>query len=102
MPPIIAKTPEEIMEQFNERWYERALTIYDTHEIQLWLRSAMQSLLEQAIEEMPKVEDVHGLDMATDSPFKKPDTRTFNVSAYWKNKAITECIKAIKSLQERI
>lgn len=113
--PIIAKTPEKISEQLGDmgEFYvlPRTLNGYSdvtarnnengmhyraaavNGDLQNWLRSTMQSLLEQAIEEMPEEER-----SCTDSYCKGCERS----SAPDRNAMRSACIAAIKSLQERI
>lgn len=95
---IVPKTIEALMKEFNSPKVIQGICEHGATVTPEWLRSAMQSLLQQVIEELPrqvmKNEIPDGLDQVNRVGFVS--------KAVGYNEAINECAAAIKSLQERI
>lgn len=90
---IQAKTPVEIMEEFdrllrdNRKVYPNALTSNEP-----WLRASMQSLLEHVVSEMPEKKIHNSVDT---SPMEIQESISYN-------NARSDCIAAIRKIQESI
>ena len=98
--PITAKSPSEILEDFTDEerkvWWWNA----DGNEKVDWLRSSLASLIEHAIEMMPKENG--------DVSFTAKENVTFNsatdVSMFYRGyqAALSDCIAALRKVQEEI